>query len=78
VVSPPHGAEALRFGLTANHDVSDSDSSVASVASQRRNNTSTGSLKVDDVKINLGEETMSEGEADELLNPEVYDEEMDT
>jgi hypothetical protein len=78
VVSPPHGAEALHFGLPANHDVSDSDSSVASVASQRRNNTSTGSLKVDDVKINLGEETMSEGEADELLNPEVYDEEMDT
>jgi hypothetical protein len=65
IVSPPHGADALHFGLPglppANHDISTSgsDSSEASEASQRRANNSTGSLKVDDVKINLDEETMS-------------------
>jgi hypothetical protein len=37
-------------------------------------NDSTGSGKVDDININLGEEDMSEGETNELLNPEVEDE----
>jgi hypothetical protein len=33
-------------------------------------NTTTGSDKVDDVNINLDEESMSEGEQEELLNAE--------
>jgi hypothetical protein len=76
IVSPPHGADALLFGLPlAIHDISTSGSD-SSEASQRRANNSTGSLKVDEVKINLDEETMSEGGTDDLINPEVYDEEM--
>jgi hypothetical protein len=81
IVSPPHGAnmEALASGLPAvNHTLSssDSDTSEASEESQVRANTSTGSGRVDDVKINLNEVDMSEGETDELLNPKVTDEEM--
>jgi hypothetical protein len=74
IVSPPHGEDmtTLQFGLPpANHDIS--DSSETSEASQTMANNSTGSGKVDDVNINLDEEDMSEGETNELLNPEVED-----
>jgi hypothetical protein len=75
IVSPPHGTNmaTLQSGLPpANHDLStsDSDSSEASEASQLMANNSTGSGKVDNVKINLD---MSEGETNELLNPEEED-----
>jgi hypothetical protein len=77
IVSPPHGEDmtTLQFGLPpANHDISDSsDTSEASQTPQRKANISTGSVKVDDVNINLDEEDMSEGETNELLNPEVED-----
>jgi hypothetical protein len=81
IVSPPHGAnmEALSFGLPpVNHNLSssESDTSEASEESQVLANNSTGSGKVDDVKINLDEVDMSEGETEELLNPKVHDEEM--
>jgi hypothetical protein len=71
----------LSSGLPpVNHNLSssESDTSEALEASQVLANISTGSGKVDDVKINLDEEDMSEGETDELLNLEVYDEEMVT
>jgi hypothetical protein len=71
--------ESLSSGLPpVNHNLSssESDTSEASEASQVLANNSTGSGKVDDVKINLDKEDMSEGETEELLNPEVYDEEM--
>jgi hypothetical protein len=78
IVSPPHGADmaTLHFGLPglplANHDISTSGSD-SSEASQRKVNNSTGSVKVDDIKINLDEESMSEDEVNELLEPEEED-----
>jgi hypothetical protein len=57
----------------ANHDISTSDSSQASEASQRRANNSTGSVKVDDININLDKESMSEDEVNGLLEPEEVD-----
>jgi hypothetical protein len=71
--------EALASGLPpVNHTLSssESDTSEASEESQVRANTSTGSGRVDDVKINLNEVDMSEGETEELLNPKEPDEEM--
>jgi hypothetical protein len=63
----------LQSGLPpANHDLSTSDTD-SSEASQTMANNSTGSGKVDDININLGEEDMSEGETNELLNPVVED-----
>jgi hypothetical protein len=74
-VSPPRGTDmaTLQSGLPpVNHDLSTSDSD-SSEASQTMANNSTGSGKVDDVNINLDEEDMSEGKTNELLNPEVKD-----
>jgi hypothetical protein len=68
----------LQSGLppAAIHDLSasESDSSEASEASQVLANISTGSVKVDDVKINLDEESMSKGETNDLLQDEDDDE----
>jgi hypothetical protein len=77
---PPHGTNmaTLQSGLppAAIHDLSasESDSSEASEASQVLANISTGSVKVDDVKINLDEESMSKGETNDLLQDEDDDE----
>jgi hypothetical protein len=61
-VSPPQGTNmaTLQSGLPpANHDLSSTSDSDASEASQTMANDSTGSGKVDDININLGEEDMS-------------------